>query len=151
MLRTMDPSPHVCHDLAATADRLAVDAASPRAFLVELAVVAAGIRRGPLVVVDLALGGRNPMVGGGFRPELDDGSPFQVRHFVGVARSVTLLGGRLTRLLSETARLDPRDTPDGRLTDLGQLFARLVLDGDLPLGDTGAWIRHHVCASDTDR
>lgn len=138
-------APSACQRLADAADRLAVDGPEPRAYLVALARQGADIRSGPLAVFDLLVGGRNPILGRGFRPELDDDTDGQVRHFVGVARSVTLLGAGPTRWISEHVRRDPRDSPDGRLTELAQRFARQVLDGDLAPSEAGDWIRRRLC------
>lgn len=135
-----------CSRLAALADELACSHTAPRPFLVALGRQAAGVRTGPLGVIDLAVGGRNTLAGHGFRPHLDDGTGGQVRHFVGVARTVTLLGSTVARWLSEVVRRDPRGSADGELTELAQRFARQLLDGDLATSDAGDWIRRRVCA-----
>lgn len=140
-----DQPADACTRLANTADRLAAMGLTPRAFLVALGRDGAAIRTGPIAVLDLLLGGRNPFPGRGFRPFLDDETDGQVRHFVGVARSVTLIGARPTRWISEHLRRDVRHSPDGELTELAQRFARQVLDGDLAPDEAGDWIRRRLC------
>jgi hypothetical protein len=116
-------------------------------FLVELAVRVSGIRRGPLSAIGLLLGGRPRLKGGGFRAELRDHTAGQTRHFVGIARAVTVLGANRTLWLSEHVRRDAPDSPDGRLTALAVEFAAAVLDGSLLTRNAGDWIRQHVCAA----
>ena len=53
-------------------------------------------------LVDLARGGTNRIVGRGFRPEYDDGSSGQVRHFVGFARASMFGGVQPTRWISQS-------------------------------------------------
>jgi hypothetical protein len=136
-----------CEEMARVADGIAADHAdwSGHDFLVELAARVAGIRRGPLAALGLMVGGRAWLKGGGFRAELRDRSAGQTRHFVGIARSVTVLGARRTLWLSEHVRRDAPDSPDGRLTALAAEFASALLGGSLATSDAGEWIRLHVC------
>ncbi|QIG42977.1 hypothetical protein G5V58_09580 [Nocardioides anomalus] len=139
-------TPNACHELAAAADRLAAAHPDPRTFLVELAREVAGIPRGTLTAWPaLLLGGRNRLLGGGFRPELRDHTAGQARHFTGTARAVTVLGADRTRWLGVHARRDRPDSPDGRLSELAVVFADDLLAGRLAPADTGDWIRRHVC------
>jgi hypothetical protein len=114
-------------------------------FLVELGSRVANIGRGRWAVVGLLLGGRSRIRGGGFRTQLRDHSAGQSRHFAGIARAVTLLGANRTRWISVHLRRDAPGSPDGRLTDLAIEFATGMLDGSLPIGRGGDWIRIHVC------
>ena len=114
-------------------------------FLVELGVRVSGIGRGRMAVIGLMLGGRNRLKGGGFRRELRDHSAGQTRHFVGIARAVTVFGADRTRWVSVHVRRDAPDSPDGRLTDLAIEFAVGVLDGSLSPDRAGDWIRENVC------
>jgi hypothetical protein len=114
-------------------------------FLVELGSRVANIGRGRWAVIGLLLGGRSRIRGGGFRAELRDHSAGQSRHFAGIARAVTLLGANRTRWISVHLRRDAPGSPDGRLTDLAIEFATGILDGSLPIGLAGDWIRIHVC------
>jgi hypothetical protein len=133
-----------CSEMAAIADTLADR--PPRDLLVELGYRVAGIPcSGPMVLPTLLAGGRTRLVGGGFRPELRDHSAAQTRHFAGIARAVTVLGGRRTTWISEHVRRDAAVSPDGRLTALAVDFAEELLDGSVACGDAGAWIRTHVC------
>jgi hypothetical protein len=138
---------NACADLARNADEIA--AAHPEwsghAFLVELGSRVAGIGRGRMAVIGLMVGGRNRLKGGGFRPELRDHSAGQTRHFVGIARAVTVFGADRTRWISVHVRRDAPDSPDGRLTDVAIEFAAGVLDGSLSPDRTGDWIRENVC------
>jgi hypothetical protein len=138
---------NACAELARTADEIAAEHPewSGHAFLVELGSRVAGIGRGRMAVIGLMLGGRNRLKGGGFRPELRDNSAGQTRHFVGIARAVTVLGAGRTRWISVHVRRDAPDSPDGRLTDLAIGLAAGVLDGSLPTDRTGGWIRTNVC------
>jgi len=138
--------PSACARLALTAERvgrLVPDDA--RRFLVALGKEVAGVRRGPLALVDLAHGGRTKIAGTGFRPELSDGSRSQARHFVGVARSVTVLGPALTVWVSEHLRRDARTSADGRLSLLAVEFARELMSGRLPVDAAAGWIRSNLC------
>jgi hypothetical protein len=137
-----------CEQLARTAEAIAEEHPGwpAREYLVELAHVVAGIRRGPLAGLGLLVGGRSRLRGGGFRPELRDRTAGQTRHFAGIARAVTVVGPSRTVWLSEHVRRDAPDSPDGRLTALAVGFAAQLLDGSLATGDAGAWIRANVCA-----
>jgi len=137
-----------CEQLARTADAIAAEHPGwpAREYVVELAHVVAGIRRGPLAGLGLLLGGRTRLRGGGFRPELRDRTAGQTRHFAGIARAVSVLGPTRTAWLSEHVRRDAPGSPDGRLTALAIEFASLLLDGSLATQDAGDWIRANVCA-----
>lgn len=139
--------PNACEQLAQVADAIVAEhpAWPAHELLVELAVRVAGIRRGPLAALGLLVGGRPRLKGGGFRPELRDHTAGQSRHFVGIARSVSVLGPRRTVWVSEHVRRDAPDSPDGRLTALAIAFASALLDGSLVTRDAGAWIRQNVC------
>jgi hypothetical protein len=136
-----------CEEMARTADAIA--AGHPQwpghEFLVELAARVAGIRRGPFAALGLLLGGRPRLKGGGFRSELRDHTAGQTRHFVGIARAVTVIGSSRTLWLSEHVRRDAPDSPDGRLTALAVEFAAALLAGSLRSPDAGEWIRQHLC------
>ena len=138
---------NACARMARTADVIAAEhpAWSAHEFLVELAVRVAGIRRGPLAGLGLFLGGRPRVKGGGFRTELEDRTAGQTRHFVGIARAVTILGPRRTEWLSVHLRRDAPESPDGRLTRLAVEFASGLLDSSLATRDAGEWIRTQVC------
>jgi hypothetical protein len=114
-------------------------------FLVELGSRVANIGRGRWAVIGLLLGGRSRIRGGGFRAELRDHSAGQGRHFAGIARAVTLLGANRTRWISVHLRRDSPGSADGRLTDVAIEFATGILDGSLPIGRAGDWIRIRVC------
>lgn len=103
------------------------------------------MRRGPLALVDLARGGRTKITGTGFRPELSDGSRSQARHFVGIARSATVLGSALTVWVSERLRRDARTSPDGLLTLLAVDFASELMSRRLPLSEAAGWIHSNLC------
>lgn len=137
---------NACRELAAICDRiLASDAAiAPVDFLRSLGSLVAGIDPGPEGILDLTRGGSNEIWGKGFRPEFDDGSNGQARHFAGTAASVAIVGGRLTEFVAHTF-LDPADTPDGRLTSAAVTFATQILDETLPLQNCSEWIQDHLC------
>jgi hypothetical protein len=134
-----------CRRLATLAENIAVRDRSAEAFLVDLGEQGAGIRPGRLALIDLARDGSNIIVGRGFRPEFDDGTRGQVRHFVGVARATMFGGPVLTRWISENVRRDAADSPDGKLADEGTDFAQALLSGRLAPSEAGAWIRDHLC------
>jgi hypothetical protein len=140
---------NACEELARVADAISTENQSWPAheFLVELAARVSGVRRGPLAAVGLLLGGRARLKGGGFRAELRDHSAGQTRHFVGIARAVTVLGASRTRWISVHVRRDSPDSPDGRLTDLAIEFATSLLRGSLTTAQAGDWIRTHVCGN----
>jgi hypothetical protein len=137
-----------CGQMAASADAIA--AAHPEwggtELLVELGYRVAGIGRGRGAVVNLLHGGRSRIRGRGFKPELQDRSVSQTRHFAGVARAVTVFGAGPTRWLSVHVRRDPDDSPDGRLTELAIEFATALQDGRLDPKEAGDWIRRRLCA-----
>ena len=136
-----------CAELARTADAIAAEHpdATGHDLLVELGLRVAGIRRGRLAVLGLLTGGRSRVRGGGFRHELRDHTAGQARHFAGVARAVTVLGGDRTEWLSVHVRRDAAGSPDGRLSALAVEFANRLLDGSLATRDAGEWIRRNVC------
>ncbi|MCW2848104.1 MAG: hypothetical protein JWR90_2078 [Marmoricola sp.] len=134
-----------CHTLVALVARLAEGGPVPRRFLMALGREGAGIRSGPLGLVDLAVGGRNRVLGRGLKPAYDDGSRGQVRHFTGVATSTALLGAGFTRWASLTLRRDGADTPDGRLSEAAVEFASLLLSRKLAVQDASAWVRDTLC------
>ena len=70
---------------------------------------ASAVARSP--ALGLLLGGRARVKGGGFRTELRDRTAGQTRHFVGVARAVTVLGPRSTEWLSVHVAATPRTHP----------------------------------------
>lgn len=137
-----------CSELVKVADRIAVEARSPREFLQLLGRDAANIRTGLPGFLDLATGGGNVISGRGFRRRLDDGTDGQARHFAGIAASAGRVGPRITRFLSVTIGGDKPASADGRLTDKAVAFSRKLLDGDLALKDAGEWIEKNVCAAD---
>jgi hypothetical protein len=134
-----------CQKLAALAANLAATDRTANEFLVDLGQQAAGIRRGRLALLDLARDGHNVILGRGFKPEFDDGTRGQVRHFAGVARASMFGGSIITRWISENLRSDPSDSPDGRLADEGIDFAQSLLTGRLRLSEASDWIRERLC------
>ena len=135
-----------CAGLVALAAREAVPGIAPRRFVDRLGHAGAGVRPNLLGVIDLALAGENRLPGHGFRPELDDGTDGQVRHFCGIAASCRRFGPRITRWVSIHLRHDPPDAPDGRLTDLAIAFVGLLLGGELEVADAPTWLRRTLCA-----
>ena len=142
-----DAEPNGCLALAEVADQIvAADPdVSPRDFLRALGRLVAGIDPGIEGLIDLARGGSNEISGKGFRPEFDDGSAGQARHFAGTAVSVALLGSRATGLIAHTV-VDPADTPDGRLSSAAIEFANLIMDEELPVSEASGWIIDNLCA-----
>jgi hypothetical protein len=138
--------PDACSALGRIADEIAAGDPSGHELLVELGYRVAGIPRDWRAWVALAAGGRSRIRGHGFRAELSDGTGGQARHFTGIARAVTLLGGRRTLWISEKVRRDADESPDGELTRLAVDFATALLDGSLPARESGDWIRSHLCA-----
>lgn len=134
-----------CAQLVALAARLGASRPSPRRFLAGLGREAAGIREGPLGLVDLARGGTDRLRGRGFRSPFDDSTTGQVRHFAGIAVAVAVLGSRSTRWISERVRHDPRKSADGRLTEAAIAFARALLDRRLAPADASEWIDRRLC------
>ncbi|MBT2501033.1 hypothetical protein [Curtobacterium sp. ISL-83] len=135
-----------CAELARLAADVAEQAQSPRDFLVRLGRAGAGIRRGPLGILDLARGGRNTVRGTGFRSEYDDGTLGQVRHFAGTAAGAARFGPALTLWLSVHVTRDDPESPDGRLSALAVSFARDVRAGVISPGSAPDWITTNVCA-----
>ena len=137
--------PNACLALAALAEREARARPAPRELVRRLGLVGAGVRPGPLGLLDLARAGRDGLPGGGFRAELDDGTDGQVRHFCGIAACCVRFGGGATRWVSIHLRRDPPEEPDGRLTDLAIEFVRLLVRGRLDVADSGRWLRETLC------
>ena len=134
-----------CQRLAGLAANLAVQDRTAERFLIDLGQQGAGIRPGRFALIDLARDGRNVILGRGFKPEFDDGTRGQVRHFVGVARASMFGGSALTLWISEHVRRDPAGSPDGRLADEGIDFAQALLAGRLELSEASDWIREKLC------
>jgi hypothetical protein len=134
-----------CERLAELAANLAARDRSAERFLVDLGQQAAGIRPGRLALLDLARDGRNIILGRGFKPEFDDGTRGQVRHFVGVARASMFGGSVVTRWISEHLRGDPANSPDGKLAEEGTDFAQALLAGRLEPSAASGWIRERLC------
>jgi len=134
-----------CKRLAILAGNIAARDRSAEQFLIDLGKQGAGIRSGRLALIDLARDGRNVILGRGFRPEFDDGTRGQVRHFVGVARASMFGGSTLTRWISENLRRDPAGSPDGRLADEAIAFSQTLLAGRLRVSAASAWIRQRLC------
>ncbi|MDR6611772.1 hypothetical protein [Leifsonia sp. 1010] len=137
-----------CEQLAAACDRLAArtPALSPGRFLRDLGHEVAGVRRGPFWFLDAGRGGSNRIRGRGFRRHVDDGTEGQARHFAGIVSVAARVGSGPARWLSIHVGRDAPDTADGRLTDLALDFVRSVRSGELPLSDTGGWVRARLCA-----
>jgi hypothetical protein len=135
-----------CERLVGLVGQLARQEPSPRRLLARLGREGAGIRPGPLGMVDLARGGRDLIRGRGFRRQFDDATSGQVRHFTGIAVATSLMGPRLTRWTSQRIRHDPLASADGRLTEAGIEFARRLLEGTLPVGAAAGWVHETLCA-----
>lgn len=133
-----------CAALAESIDRLAELGYSSGRFLRELGR-AAGVRRGPLWLLDAASGGRNRLRGRGFHPAVDDDTDGQARHFAGTVAVAARLGGPITRWLTTRILRDPPDSADGRLSDQAIEFARLVRSGELAQADAAGWVRDRLC------
>ena len=121
----------------------------PRDFLQALGQVVAGIGPGVEGVFDLARGGSNEVEGRGFKPEFDDDSRGQARHFAGTAASAAMFGPRLTEIVAHRL-VDPPDTADGRLSAAAVEFSRLLIDEELPLSDASQWILAEICAPEDE-
>jgi hypothetical protein len=134
-----------CSELADAAATVATTATTPRRFLVDFGRVAAGVRRGPLWVLDAGTGGRNHYSARGFRHHVDDDTDGQARHFAGIVAVAARVGTRLTRRLSITIGGDDPASADGRLTDQALEFTRLIRSGELAPVDSGDWIRSRLC------
>lgn len=133
-----------CAALAESIARLADRRHSNPRFLKELGR-AAGVRRGPLWLVDAAGGGRNRLRGRGFRAAVDDATEGQARHFAGTVAVAARLGSGLTRWLTVTVLRDAPDTADGRLSEEAIEFARLIRTGELQQSDAANWVRRRLC------
>lgn len=133
-----------CAALAESIDRLAERGYPSRRFLKELGRVG-GVRRGPMWLTDAGSGGSNRLRGRGFRPEFDDHTAGQARHFAGTVAVTARIGGRLTRWMTRVVLRDGPDTADGRLSAEGIEFARLIRSGELAQADAGAWVRRRIC------
>lgn len=137
---------NACARMADLIDELAAGGPSPRQLLDAIGEHCAGIRPGLAGLLDLRGGGRDLIPGRGFRPEYDDGTSGQVRHFAGIVASTARVGGPATRLVSERVRHDPADSPDGRLSIAGIQFAQDVLGGSITVAAAGQWVRDHLGA-----
>ncbi|MCM6762837.1 hypothetical protein NB037_10460 [Rathayibacter sp. ZW T2_19] len=135
-----------CSLLADRVEALAASDPAPRALIRSTAREIAGIRPGPLGVLDLAGGGRNRIRGRGFAATYDDETRGQARHFAGVAGATLYLGGALAHLLLRTAGGDRPGSADDRLTRRAIEWSRLLRRGRLPVGEAGEWIRREICA-----
>lgn len=133
-----------CAALAESIDRLAALEYTDRRFLRELGR-AAGVRRGPLWLIDAASGGRNRLRGRGFHPAVDDDSDGQARHFAGTVAVAARLGGPITRWLTTHVLRDQPGSADGKLSDEAIEFVRLVRSGDLAQADAAEWVRDRLC------
>lgn len=137
---------NACREMAALCGdvlRVAPDL-TPREFLRTLGALVAGIDLGVGGFRQLARGGSNGLVGAGFRAEYDDGTAGQARHFAGIAAAAALVGEKPAEVLAHHV-VDPAESIDGQLSTAAIEFAGLVLDGSLPLDQTGRWIEEHVC------
>lgn len=137
---------NACEKLVELVAKLATETDDPRELLLRLGTEAAGIRRGPFAVADLARGGTNVIPGGGVKRRYDDETDGQIRHFAGIATAAARIGPRAARSLSVTVLRDPPSTADGRLTDAAVEFARDLLRGDLPLDRASGWVAERLCA-----
>jgi hypothetical protein len=136
-----------CAELVRIAEEIIAEhpGISARDFLQELGWRVAGIEPGIEGLIELARGGENVISGGGFRPEYDDGSQGQARHFAGIASAVARLGARFTAWAGEHALRDNPNSADGRLTEAAVNFARALLGGELPVAEAGGWIESNIC------
>ena len=147
---TRAPGPDACRALAALAAREAAPGVSPGRFVDRLGLGGAGVRPGPLGLLDLARAGTNRLPGGGFRSALEDGTGGQARHFCGIAAACRRFGPRLTWLISVHLRRDAPDSPDGIVTDLAIEFVGLLRRGELEVGAASDWILRTLCESAPD-
>ena len=145
MRPTKAPGRNACLALAAFAGTQARDRPAPGELVRRLGLAGAGVRRGPLGLLDLARAGRNGLPGRGFRAELDDGTDGQVRHFCGIAACCDRFGAKATRWVSIHLRRDPPEEPDGRLTDLAIEFVGLLRRGELAVDGAEDWLRRTLC------
>ena len=132
----------LCGELLEVAPEL-----TPKEFLRTLGALVAGIDLGFKGLRQLARGGANGLVGAGFRPEFDDGTAGQARHFAGTAAAAALIGDKPAALLAHHV-VDPADSIDGQLSTAALEFARLLIDGELSLERAGSWIADQVCDPD---
>ena len=121
----------------------AVPGTSPDAFAERLGDQAAGIRAGRAGWVDLLRAGRNRLPGDGFRPEYEDGSHRQVRHFAGTVAAAERLGTRASRAAG-ILRGDRPGSADGRLSAQAVAFAADLRAGRLAPAEAGDWVRAHL-------
>jgi hypothetical protein len=135
---------NACAALAESIAGLADRGHSSRRFLKELGRVA-GIRRGPLWLLDAASGGTNLLRGRGFHSAVDDSTDGQARHFAGTVAVAARLGGRMTWWLTITVLRDSSDSADGRLSTEAIEFARLIRSGELEQADAADWVRDRIC------
>lgn len=136
-----------CTELSNLVAEIAAEGHSPRRFLVELGRRGAGVRLGPLWVLDAARGGHNPIEGAGFRPEFDDSTHGQPRHFAGVTATAIRIGIPLTRFLAVNVLGDPINSADGRLSETAFEFVRAIRSGALRTVDAPEWIRDRLCGA----
>src|SRR5215218_2853572 len=120
---------------------------TPREFLRTLGALVAGIDLGVMGFRQLARGGANGLVGAGFRKEYDDGTAGQARHFAGTAAAAALIGDKPAELFAHHL-VDPAESIDGHLSTAALELARLLVDGEVPLTEAGAWIAEHICDPD---
>jgi hypothetical protein len=140
---------NACEQMAELCDELLEVAPGLTAheFLRSLGALVAGIDLGLKGVKQLARGGANGLVGAGFRAEYDDGTPGQARHFAGTAAAAALFGELPAELLAHHV-VDPAESIDGHLSTAALEFARLLMDGTLPLAGAAGWIEANVCDPD---
>ncbi|MGH2984862.1 MAG: hypothetical protein ACRDK5_11525 [Solirubrobacterales bacterium] len=134
-----------CERLAGLAARLGQETIDPTAFIRRLGREAAGIDTGARALLDLARGGTDVLIGGGFRGPFSDGTAGQARHFAGIAVAASYGGADSTRALSIFVRRDPANSADGRLTDEAIAFERALHRHQLPTAAAGAWILGRIC------
>jgi hypothetical protein len=134
-----------CERLSALATRLGERTTDPTAFIRGLGREAAGIHTGSRALLDLARGGRDVLIGGGFRSAFSDGTSGQARHFAGVAVAASYGGEDSTRALSIFVRRDPANSADGRLTHEAIAFEQALRHGELTPGASGSWILARIC------
>ncbi|MEZ4529554.1 MAG: hypothetical protein R2855_00870 [Thermomicrobiales bacterium] len=115
-----------------------------REFLRTLGALVAGIDLDLKGFRQLARGGANGLIGAGFRAEYDDGTAGQARHFAGTAAAAALIGEKPAELLAHHV-VDPAESIDGHLSTAALEFARLLIEGELPLAEAGGWIAANVC------
>lgn len=134
-----------CERLAGLAARLGQETIDPTAFIRRLGREAAGIDTGARALLDLARGGTDVLIGGGFRGSFSDGTAGQARHFAGIAVAASYGGADSTRALAIFVRRDAANSADGRLTDKAIAFERVLHRRQLPTAAAGAWILGRIC------